>query len=282
MSGLASGDLLQVLEVAGLLAAVDTWEDFQSAAMPALAALVGADGVVHHDVDLALPRELNVVWPADAFPLSRLDGYAAEMPDHPFIQQLHHLHTHPVLRITDLQSQATWQRSRVYRESLRGLGADDQLACLLTAAGSVRRAVSCFRVGAPFTDRERDRLAAVRPFLVAAAGRLQRRGGWHLALQAVPTPRWVVVADAVVDVPPLLTAREQEVMALLAAGRTCGQAARLLGCSPRTVSKHVEHIHAKLGASTRLEALARWRDRAPGGATTTTASPVAAVGAVSP
>lgn len=53
-----------------------------------------------------------------------------------------------------------------------------------------------------------------------------------------------------------LTAREQEVLRRLAAGRTNRQMAEELFISPKTVSVHVSNILAKLGVSSRGEAAA--------------------------
>jgi DNA-binding CsgD family transcriptional regulator len=58
-----------------------------------------------------------------------------------------------------------------------------------------------------------------------------------------------------------LTARETEILALLAEGRTNGQIARQLFISTKTVSVHVSNILAKLGASSRTEAAAMARRR---------------------
>ncbi len=52
------------------------------------------------------------------------------------------------------------------------------------------------------------------------------------------------------------TARELEVLALLAGGRTDGQIADLLELSPATVQTHVRNAKAKLGARTRAQAVA--------------------------
>ena len=52
------------------------------------------------------------------------------------------------------------------------------------------------------------------------------------------------------------TARELEVLALLAGGRTDGQIAELLELSPATVQTHVRNAKAKLGARTRAQAVA--------------------------
>lgn len=55
---------------------------------------------------------------------------------------------------------------------------------------------------------------------------------------------------------PRLTAREHEVLGLLASGLGPIQIAGALAISPRTVATHVEHIYAKLGVHTRAQAVA--------------------------
>lgn len=57
-----------------------------------------------------------------------------------------------------------------------------------------------------------------------------------------------------VRAPAGLTAREVEVLALIAGGSTNRQVARQLGISPKTVGHHVEHIYTKTGVSTRAAA----------------------------
>jgi DNA-binding NarL/FixJ family response regulator len=53
-----------------------------------------------------------------------------------------------------------------------------------------------------------------------------------------------------------LTEREQEVLDLLAAGRSNREIAAALFISPKTASVHVSNILAKLGAASRTEAAA--------------------------
>ena len=53
-----------------------------------------------------------------------------------------------------------------------------------------------------------------------------------------------------------LTAREREVLAMLAAGVGSKQIARQLVISPRTLGTHIQHILGKLGVHNRTEAVA--------------------------
>jgi DNA-binding CsgD family transcriptional regulator len=56
-----------------------------------------------------------------------------------------------------------------------------------------------------------------------------------------------------------LTAREREILNLVADGATNTRIAATLGISPATVRKHLEHIYEKLHVSTRTAAVARTR-----------------------
>ena len=53
-----------------------------------------------------------------------------------------------------------------------------------------------------------------------------------------------------------LTPRETEVLSWLAKGKTNRDIAEILGMSPRTVNKHLEHVFEKLGVETRSAAAA--------------------------
>jgi DNA-binding CsgD family transcriptional regulator len=58
-----------------------------------------------------------------------------------------------------------------------------------------------------------------------------------------------------------LTAREREILDLLALGRSNGEIGRQLFISTKTVSVHVSNVLAKLGAAGRTEAAAIARRR---------------------
>ena len=53
-----------------------------------------------------------------------------------------------------------------------------------------------------------------------------------------------------------LTPRETEVLSWIAKGKTNRDVGEILGMSPRTVNKHLEHVFEKLGVETRAAAAA--------------------------
>src|SRR3954469_5500868 len=65
-------------------------------------------------------------------------------------------------------------------------------------------------------------------------------------------------APAYSERPRALTKRELEVVEWIAAGKRNREIGKILGCSSRTVQKHVEHILEKLQVETRT-AVCVWR-----------------------
>ena len=60
--------------------------------------------------------------------------------------------------------------------------------------------------------------------------------------------------------PAKLSAREAEVMSLIADGQTNGEIAAHLFLAEKTVKNHVRRIYSKLGVGSRRAAIAYWRD----------------------
>ncbi|HYB17504.1 MAG TPA: helix-turn-helix transcriptional regulator [Streptosporangiaceae bacterium] len=58
----------------------------------------------------------------------------------------------------------------------------------------------------------------------------------------------------------VLSAREAEVMSLIADGQTNGQIAARLFLAEKTVKNHVRRIYSKLGVGSRPAAIAYWRE----------------------
>ena len=103
-------------------------------------------------------------------------------------------------------------------------------------------------------DDRRDEAAAE----LAAARDVAARLGARPLLAAVDvTARRARLGRSDVVAPGPLTAREREVLALLAEGRTNRQIGQQLYIAEKTASVHVSYLMAKLGASGRTDAVSR-------------------------
>ena len=80
---------------------------------------------------------------------------------------------------------------------------------------------------------------------------MNRRGFLGAILAAAAAPA-IVRADSLMRIVP----RETEVLDWVAKGKTNRDIGEILGMSPRTVNKHLEHIYVKLGVETRAAATA--------------------------
>lgn len=149
-----------------------------------------------------------------------------------------------VTKPSDFYSVRQWHSTAMYSESIRPAGLEhEMLLCL--PAGHLRTVRLLFwrGPGPDFSERDRALLKLLRPHLQQAyldAERLR-----HPAVQ--------------------LTARQRELLRLVAAGHTNAQAARRLGVTEKTVGKHLENIYARLQVTSRTAAVTRaFPDQAAG------------------
>jgi DNA-binding CsgD family transcriptional regulator len=152
------------------------------------------------------------------------------------------------LRRSDVVPRAEWQRRDLWYFFDRPKGVQDGLWLWLDVPGEamLRRILLGTRRRDGFRDRDLRVLELLTPHLI----RLYTR-----AAVRRQTPRGLEV----------LTPREREVMALVAAGRTNRETARYLWISPHTVRAHLENIFEKLEVTTRAAAVARLLDSPPAG-----------------
>ena len=90
-------------------------------------------------------------------------------------------------------------------------------------------------------------------------------GASHIAYVTQPEPVLAAILGFLDEgrrEPGPLTAREEEVAALVAEGLTNAEIAARLGLAPKTVDAHVEHIRNKLGVRSRAQ-IAVWAARHP-------------------
>jgi DNA-binding CsgD family transcriptional regulator len=114
------------------------------------------------------------------------------------------------------------------------------MLALALEPGRLHICVSLNRSGPDFTPADVNLLTQLRPLLTRRVMRLSAEAGL-----AGGAPEW----DG-------LTGRQRQVLSLVAGGLTDAAIGRRLGCSPRTVDKHLEHVYRLLGVSCRTAAIA--------------------------
>ncbi len=258
-----SGALL-ALDIAAVAAECRTVGAVQSQLLPTLAAATHAEIAVYHQI--AMGREMEeygTPWPDDDAFATLLAPYPLVMHESPLIR---HFVRHPgpgVIGVTDLVSRREWWENAVYREALRHLGFDDQLVLMFSLNDGNGHAVSLGRSGSGFGRRDADLLRLVEPHVRAAVRRsLEAPDAYRVVQTRRQSVRWAVRSGPAIAAATALslTARELEVLALVAAGLANQQIGRRLGLAPRTVDKHLENAFGKLGAHSRVEAVVNLRE----------------------
>jgi DNA-binding CsgD family transcriptional regulator len=147
-----------------------------------------------------------------------------------------------ITKISDFYSARQWRGTGIYADLYRPLGLEHDLQlCLPEASLQTARPRRTMRLcflrspGPDFSERDRAVLTLLRPHLQQAYLDAERRRR--------PVPR--------------LTARQQDLLRLLAAGHTNTQIARRLGISEGTVRTHLETMYRRLGVSSRTAAVIR-------------------------
>jgi len=142
------------------------------------------------------------------------------------------------LKLSDFLTRRQLRKLDFYWYVWKPSGIDDSLRVWLPAPTGRGRVIYLERGKRNFTERERSLLELLRPSLI----KMQARAEQHRHADQRPTP---------------LTARETEILRLIAAGKTTREVATALVVSPHTVRKHIEHILEKLDVRTRSAAVAR-------------------------
>jgi DNA-binding CsgD family transcriptional regulator len=147
-----------------------------------------------------------------------------------------------VIKTSDFYSARQWHSTAMYTDHDRLLGLEHCLMLCLPEAqprtagpGRHVRLYVSRGPGPDFSERDRGLLTLLRPHLHQAYLDVERRR--H------PVPR--------------LTARQTDLLHLVAAGHTNSQIARRLGISEGTVRTHLENIYGRLHVSSRTAAVTR-------------------------
>jgi DNA-binding CsgD family transcriptional regulator len=144
---------------------------------------------------------------------------------------------HDVMMTDDFYSARQWHSTSMYTDYLGPGGIDKVMIMPLPGPPGIARRLAFFREPGPsFTDQHRSAATLLQPH-IADVLRIQAR---RAATRS-------------------LTARQRELLQLVAAGHHNQSIARQLGLSPGTVRKHLENTFARLGVASRTEAIAKIR-----------------------
>lgn len=157
-----------------------------------------------------------------------LDPWLDHLTEHPIMSG----RFGPVTAISDVLGAREFRSTWLYAEAFRPNGLEHEIGLELPhGPGEMRVVVLSRGPGPDFSERDHLVLQLLRPHVDDAIRRLD------------PT------------LSPL-TPRQAEVMRLVRDGLTDTQVAHRLRLSERTVGKHLEHIYARTGAHSRLQAVA--------------------------
>jgi DNA-binding NarL/FixJ family response regulator len=141
-----------------------------------------------------------------------------------------------------------FRRLGLYQEFFRPLGISSQLAFSLDSTPPRVIGIALNRSSGEFTYAERQMLSLLRPHATQAyenARRLSKLMG--IASEVNAAQDGTPIGDA-------LSAREREVLLLVAEGITDKEAAKQLGLSVRTIHTYLQHAYRKLGVTSRTAA----------------------------
>ena len=179
--------------------------------------------------------------------------------DHPLVRDHGRNPRAVTKRIVDLLPDGRFEDTPLYNDYYRPIRIDHVMAVPIHVDGRFLVSFVLNRSRRCFSDRDRGFLDLLRPHLgslyrlslaTGAAGRPEPAAG----AAALPASQPVVTAAAL-GLP--VTGREREVLRWVASGKTDRDIADILGISPRTVHKHLQHIYEKLGVETRTAAVMR-------------------------
>jgi DNA-binding CsgD family transcriptional regulator len=143
-------------------------------------------------------------------------------------------------RFSDLVSHRAYQQLPLYQYFFRPFAVEHKLDVRLYASDTHILDLGWCRERRDFADSDRALVDALSPYLTAIIRRAEAGAVAAEVRQAFG-----------------LSHREAEVLALVARAKSNPEIAGTLFLSVATVRKHVEHLYAKLGVSTRTQAVAR-------------------------
>ncbi len=251
-------DFAQALAtVRALSTAAASTDGFAAAGVRVLAKLVASELTTLSVCDLRSGRRSVVSDPPRAIGSHDVDCFNRFFFQHPLVRY-HAAHVDGGSRkISDSLPPRVFRETSLYNAYYRRIGIDHVIAVPLFVDASLLVSFVFNRTRRDFSERDRAVLDAVRQplagfyraaltlertrrSLARMRARIEHEGGSAIEVSAGgrlgAAPRRAA-----------LTAREEQVLRWVAAGKSNAQIAAIVGASPGTVQKHLEHVYVKLG-----------------------------------
>jgi DNA-binding CsgD family transcriptional regulator len=253
MKHLTRNDYASALAVmARLETAAGDARTFAREAVLALTQFVASELTTLSECDLVTGHRRVVGLPGVRLGERDIESFDRHFFEHPLVRYHGFAGGRVTRRISDSLSRSEFRRSAIYADYYLRVGLEHTVAVPLLI--DERRLVSVVlnRRGLDFSERDCERLEVLRPHLAFLYRQANRNSAAPGVAEAAPPAAMQEEGG-----PETLTPRENEVLRWLAHGKTDAEIAALLGLSPRTVQKHLEHIYIKLGVETRTAAVMR-------------------------
>ena len=235
-------DLEAVVELLGEAVELEGTEPFPQPFLERLGSLLHANATIYAHLDFhrrEIVEGANVQdFPDDPAVEALYWDYADECPTANYRWRTADV---GAVRLDDVISRREWRRRDFYNAYWRPYDLEHYLEVELPARPRHHHFVSVVRHrdARNFSERDRDLLELLRPHLDRMRELAELRA------------RLAGNGDIDENVATMLTPREQEIVDLVAQGRTNAEIAAALWVAPSTVKKHLEHVYEKLGVGRR-------------------------------
>ncbi|MCW2787553.1 MAG: hypothetical protein JWP74_4070 [Marmoricola sp.] len=258
MATLSAADVAKVLELVGLLHEAQNPDDLAHQLTQRLRTVIPCDLISYNDMDTTGTGDSTTFFEPELVPRLSLEPiFSALLHEHPLVNDMAENGDMQPRRMSDFISLQRLKSLDLWHEVFRPLETNYQLGMPVTTSPGRLAGIGLNRWQSDFSDRDLSVARLLQPHLALAYD--------HARLRAAEVDR----ASSELDV---LTLRERQVLALVAAGRVNKDIALTLCLSVRTVEKHIENIRTKLGVRTRTEAAALLLRLRPGAASSGTAA----------
>jgi DNA-binding CsgD family transcriptional regulator len=268
--GLTQKQFLSVLEQVEALYGHTDCIDLASRTVDLISSLTRADRVMFAITDHPSGRCAAAFWPVGTDLPNFMPLYEPLWRQNPVGQRYGDADHCDVARVSDCISHSELERTEFYNEYMQPAHLSAYMTGYMGPTDGYRLALTAFRERGDFTVQERNRLEIIRRHVVRAfrtsitlgkaTGRPVRA---HDLLEHPSLPGGHVIRErhgpfrslmTKQHLTPKLSRRESEVLHWVCNGKTNPEIGLILGCSARTVQKHMEHIFQKLDVTSRTAA----------------------------